>query len=166
VAEVRVLVIHGPNLNLLGTREPTVYGTVTLAEIDRRLHALARAEGAAAETFQSNHEGAIIDRLHAARGRYDAIVINAGGLTHSSVALRDAIAAITIPTVEVHVTNPHAREPFRRTSLLSAVVAGQIAGFGAESYLLGLRAALGLASRGAPSPAPRRRARRPGQRKP
>lgn len=140
----KVLVIHGPNLNLLGGREPGVYGTVTLAEIDRRLETLAEELGAAVETFQSNHEGAILDRLHEAPGRYDAVVLNAGGLTHTSVALRDAIAAIAVPVVEVHLSNVHAREPFRHRSLIAAVAAGQIAGFGVDSYLLGLRAALGL----------------------
>ena len=141
---VKVLVIHGPNLNLLGQRETHIYGTVTLAEIDRQLRALARSEGAEVETFQSNHEGEILDRLHAAPGQYGAVVLNAGGLTHYSVALRDAISAISIPVVEVHLSNLHAREPFRHISVISPVVAGQIAGFGHHSYLLGLRAALVL----------------------
>jgi len=149
-------VIHGPNLNLLGEREPSVYGSLTLGEVDRRLQALARAEGASVDTFQSNHEGAIIDRLHASRGRYDAIVINAGALTHYSFALRDAIAAVPLPVVEVHLSNLHARDAFRRTSVISAVVAGQIAGFGVHSYLLGLRAALALAAPGGPARRPAR----------
>jgi 3-dehydroquinate dehydratase-2 len=131
---VKVLVIHGPNLNLLGEREPSVYGAMTLAEIDRRLQALAREERASLDTFQSNHEGVIVDRLHAARARYDAIVINAGALTHYSYALRDAI------------------------SVISPVVRGQIAGFGVHSYLLGLRAALALVAERA-SPPHRRRGR-------
>lgn len=142
---VKVLVIHGPNLNLLGSREPHLYGTVMLAEVNRRLEALAGELGVTVETFQSNHEGAIIDRLHAARGEYGAIVLNAAGLTHYSIALRDAIAAIALPVVEVHVTNIHAREAFRGVSVISAVVTGQVAGFGADSYLLGLRAAAALA---------------------
>jgi 3-dehydroquinate dehydratase-2 len=150
---VKVLVVHGPNLNLLGQRQPEIYGTATLAEIDRQLHSLARAEGAAVEIFQTNHEGAIIDRLHGAPGRYGAIVLNAGALTHYSYALRDAIASISVPVVEVHLSNIHAREPFR-ISVIAPVVRGQIAGFGVHSYLLGLRAALAIAAGGA------RRARR------
>lgn len=159
----KVLVIHGPNLNLLGEREPSVYGSMTLAEIDRRLQALARAEGASVETFQSNHEGAIIDRLHAARGRYDAIVINAGALTHYAFAVRDAIASISLPVIEVHLSNIHARDPFRHTSVIASVVDGQIVGLGVHSYLLGLRAALALAERGGAPPKPSPRAARAGR---
>lgn len=164
----KVLVIHGPNLNLLGQREPSIYGTVTLAEIDRRLQALAREEGASVEAVQTNHEGAIVDRLHAARGRYDAIVINAGALTHYSVAIRDAIASISLPVIEVHLSNIHAREPFRHTSVIAPVVRGQILGFGMHSYLLGLRAALALVEGGgpsAPSSRPVRTARARGSRR-
>ncbi len=164
----RVLVIHGPNLNLLGEREPSIYGTMTLAEIDRKLFALARAEGASVETVQTNHEGVIVDRLHAARGRYDAIVINAGALTHYSVAIRDAIASISLPVIEVHLSNIHAREPFRQTSVIAPVVQGQILGFGMHSYLLGLRAALALVGGGgsvvSPAP-PGRPAARPARRR-
>ncbi len=160
----KVLVIHGPNLNLLGEREPSVYGSMTLAEIDRRLQALARAEEASVETFQSNHEGAIIDRVHTARGRYDAIVINAGALTHYSFAIRDAIAAIALPVIEVHLSNIHARDAFRHTSVIAPVVDGQIVGLGLHSYLLGLRAALALVERGQPSQKPPRRAPRPPRR--
>jgi len=119
----RVLVIHGPNLNLLGQREPAVYGTATLAEVDRRIQALARDLGASVDAMQSNHEGVIIDRLHAARGRYDAVVLNAGALTHYSYALRDAIASISLPVVEVHLSNIHAREAFR-ISVIAPVVKG------------------------------------------
>jgi 3-dehydroquinate dehydratase-2 len=157
---VKVLVLHGPNLNLLGEREPSVYGAMTLAEIDRRLQALARAEGASVDTFQSNHEGAIIDRLHASRERYDAIVINPGALTHYSFALRDAIASIPLPVIEVHLSNIHARDAFRHTSVVSPVVKGQIGGFGVHSYLLGLRAALALVAQGESARQPSRRAAR------
>jgi len=144
----KVLVIHGPNLNLLGRREPGVYGTVTLAEVDRQLASLAREIGAEVETFQSNHEGAIIDRLHQAPGRHDAVILNAGALTHYSIALRDAIAAVPVPVVEVHLSNVHAREPFRHVSVIAPVCRGQIAGFGVGSYLLALRAAVALAPQG------------------
>jgi len=136
----RVLVLHGPNLNLLGVREPAVYGRTTLAEIDRSLEALGVELGLDVETFQSNHEGALIDRIQAARGKVRAIVINAAGLTHTSVALRDALAAAEVPAVEVHLSNVHAREEFRHHSLLAAVAVGQISGFGPQSYLLALRA--------------------------
>ena len=162
---VKVLVLHGPNLNLLGEREPSVYGAMTLAEIDRRLQALARAEGASVDSFQSNHEGAIIDRLHASRGRYDAIVINPGALTHYSFALRDAIASISLPVIEVHLSNVHARDAFRHTSVVSPVVKGQIAGFGVHSYLLGLRAALALVAQGESAQQPARRAPRAARRR-
>ncbi len=147
---VKVLVIHGPNLNLLGRREPSLYGTATLADVDRELRALGKELGAEVQTLQSNHEGTVIDHLHSAMGRFQAVVLNAGGLTHYSVALRDAVAAIQVPVVEVHVTNIHAREPLRRVSVIAPVVAGQIAGFGMHSYLLGLRAAVALAQQRQP----------------
>jgi 3-dehydroquinate dehydratase-2 len=139
---VRILVLHGPNLNLTGVREPEVYGRTTLAEIDARLREVAAASGAALESFQSNHEGALIDRIHAARQGCDGIVINPGGLTHTSVSLRDALVASAKPFVEVHLSNIHAREPFRRTSLLAEVAVGQISGLGPQGYEFALRALL------------------------
>lgn len=139
---MRVLVVHGPNLNLLGEREPHVYGSTTLAQIDERLNELASQTGATVECVQHNAEGAIVDALHAARGAYDAIVINPGAYTHYSYAIADAIAAIRIPTIEVHLSNVQARESFRAHSVVAPVCVGSVAGFGANSYLLALRAAL------------------------
>jgi 3-dehydroquinate dehydratase II len=138
----RLLILNGPNLNLLGTREPGVYGTVTLAEVEAMATAHAAARGAAVTCLQSNHEGALIDAIHAARGVQDGIVLNAGAYTHSSVALRDAIAGAAIPTVEVHLSNIHAREGFRHRSLIAPVVLGQIAGFGPLGYILAIDALL------------------------
>jgi 3-dehydroquinate dehydratase-2 len=137
-----VLVLHGPNLNLLGTREPETYGHLTLADINRDLHTLGEAWEARVEAKQSNHEGQLIDWIHAARDQYKGIVINPGGLTHTSVALRDAIAAVDLPCVEVHLSNIHKREPFRHASLTAAVCVGSVLGFGPNSYALGLRALL------------------------
>ena len=147
---MRILVIHGPNLNLLGTREPDVYGTATLAQIDSEIEAAAGALGVQVRTMQSNHEGAIIDALHAARGEFDRIVINPGAFTHYSYAIADAIAGIGIPAIEVHLSNIYAREAFRRTSVIAPVCAGSIAGFGTQSYLLALRAATELKSSKSP----------------
>lgn len=144
---MRVLVIHGPNLNLLGEREPDMYGTQTLADIDASISALATELGVEVQTLQHNSEGAIIDALHAARAQYDAVVINPGAYSHYSYAIADAVAAMRIPVVETHLSNIAAREAFRRTSVVAPACAGSIAGFGAESYRLALRAAVGLARR-------------------
>lgn len=138
----RILVIHGPNLNLLGSRDPAVYGSDTLDEIDLRLRDRARACGAECISVQSNLEGEIVDLIQDARGQFDAIVINPGGYSHTSVAIRDAIEAVGVPTIEVHLSNIHAREPFRHTSLTAAKCIGLISGFGPRSYELGLDAAL------------------------
>lgn len=139
---MRILVLHGPNLNLLGQREPELYGRTTLAEIEVALSALAEELGAALESFQSNHEGALIDRIHAAVGEVDGIVINPGGLTHTSVSLRDALVGSDLPFVEVHLSNVHAREEFRRRSLISDVAVGQVVGLGPIGYELALRGLL------------------------
>lgn len=143
----RLLVLHGPNLNLLGTREPGIYGSVTLAEIDVRIREECQALGAEVRILQSNHEGALVDAIQGARTTADALVLNAAAYTHTSVAIRDAVAALQVPVVEVHLSNIFARERFRRRSLLSDVVSGVITGFGPESYVLGVRAALSLLSR-------------------
>jgi 3-dehydroquinate dehydratase-2 len=137
---MRLLVLHGPNLNLLGEREPAVYGSTTLAEIDARLARRARALGAQAESFQSNHEGALIDRLQRARREVAGAIVNPGGLTHTSVALRDAVAGLSLPVIEVHLSNVHQREPFRRHSYLADVVVARISGLGARGYELALEA--------------------------
>jgi 3-dehydroquinate dehydratase-2 len=138
----RILVLHGPNLNLLGKREPEIYGAVTLAEINARLHELADHHGVELEIVQSNHEGVLVDAIQEASGRIDALIINPGALTHTSVALRDAIAAVAIPTIEVHLSNLARREAFRQRSYVTGVAVGQIMGFGADSYVLALQAAL------------------------
>lgn len=138
-----ILLLNGPNLNLLGSREPAVYGSDTLADVEARAAAQCAARGVALACFQSNHEGALIDRIHAARSDgTTAIVINAGGLTHTSVALRDALVGVAIPFVEVHVSNVHAREEFRHHSHLSAIASGVIVGFGVAGYTMALDAAI------------------------
>ena len=136
----KILVLHGPNLNLLGRREPQIYGSLTLAEIDQRIVQAGVEAGLEVRTLQSNHEGALIDALHEAREWASGVIINPGGYTHTSVALRDAITAISIPVIEVHLSNVDAREEFRRKSLISPVCKGKIAGFGWHSYWLALQA--------------------------
>jgi 3-dehydroquinate dehydratase-2 len=145
---MKVLVLHGVNLNLFGRRDPATYGTATLADVDAALQALGAELGVAVETFQTNHEGAFVERIHAAfAAGVDGVVVNAGAWTHTSVAIRDALEVLRCPVVEVHMSNVHAREPFRHHSVFASVVAGSIAGFGVESYRLGLRAAVSLAGR-------------------
>jgi 3-dehydroquinate dehydratase-2 len=144
---MHILVLHGPNLNLLGSREPEVYGRTTLAEVDAELQAWAARQDVALRIVQSNHEGALIDEIHAAIGSADGVLINPGGLGHTSVSLRDALAAGP-PAVQVHLSNPLARESFRRADLIAPVCVGGVFGFGAASYLLGLRALVRHLERG------------------
>ena len=140
----KILVIHGPNLNLLGAREVNVYGKVTIDEINKHLESAAKAKGVSLKIVQSNHEGEIVGLIGASKGAFDAILINPAAYTHTSVAIRDAISAVGVPTVEVHLSNIYSREEFRHTSLIAPVAKGQIAGFGTMSYILGLEAAIGL----------------------
>ena len=137
---MKILIINGPNLNMLGIREPEKYGLLTLADIEKDLYAASFELGVDVETFQSNSEGAIIDKIQQAFNNFDGIVINPGGYTHTSVAIRDAISSVNLPTVEVHMTNIHAREEFRHKSFIAPVCVGQIMGFGKNSYKLGLKA--------------------------
>lgn len=136
----KILIMNGPNINMLGIREPGIYGTLSLQSIEERLHILAKELGVQLECFQSNHEGALIDKIHDALGKNDGIVINPAAFTHYSYAIRDALSAVNIPTVEVHISNIYKREAFRHQSVTAPVVVGQISGFGAASYELGLRA--------------------------
>lgn len=135
-----ILVLHGPNLNLLGQREPGIYGSTTLEEINQLLEQEAEGLEVKISILQSNHEGALVDAIHAAWGQHQGIVINAGAYTHTSVAIRDALAAVKIPTVEVHISNIYRRETFRHHSYIAPIAIGQISGFGLDSYLLGLKA--------------------------
>jgi 3-dehydroquinate dehydratase-2 len=144
----KILILHGPNLNLLGKREKAIYGKITLPEINKELSALAKKEGVKVDFFQSNHEGEIVTKIQETDEEYNAVVINPAAFTHTSVAIRDAIAAIGVPVVEVHLSNIHAREAFRKESFVSPVAAGVVFGFGKESYLLGLRGAIGLCKKG------------------
>ena len=140
---MNLLVLHGVNLNMFGQRDPAQYGTATLADIDAALHALAAELGVQVECFQTNFEGALCERIHQAhRDAVDAVVINAGAWTHTSIAIRDALAILKCPIVEVHMSNIHAREPFRHQSYIAGIATGQVCGFGVDSYLLGLRAGI------------------------
>lgn len=145
---MKILILHGPNLNLLGTREPEVYGSMTLDDINERMIALGKELGVEVTCLQSNHEGALIDALHDARMWAGGVVFNPGGYTHTSVALRDAISAIQIPVIEAHLSNVYAREEFRHVSMISAVCKGKVTGFGWRSYELGLRGLVGILADG------------------
>lgn len=140
---MRILVMHGPNLNMLGQREATIYGKTTLSDINAAMTCLGSELGVEIETFQSNHEGDLVDKVQGAKGEFDGIVINPAAFTHTSIALRDAFLAVSIPFVEVHISNVYSREPFRHKSLLSDVAIGVVAGFGPLSYNMGLRGLLG-----------------------
>ncbi|HSG44314.1 MAG TPA: type II 3-dehydroquinate dehydratase [Anaerolineales bacterium] len=137
---MKILILHGPNLNLLGTREPEVYGSMTLDDINNKLIELGKELDVEVKSIQSNHEGALVDALHDARTWANGVVFNPGAYTHTSIALRDAISAIGIPVIEVHLSNVYAREEFRHVSMISAVCKGKVTGFGWRSYMLGLRA--------------------------
>jgi len=139
---MKILVLHGPNLNLLGTRETAVYGSVTLEAVNQELERLAKAEGVKLAIHQSNAEGDLVDWIQRSTGEFDALIMNPGAFTHTSIALRDAIVAVGIPTIEVHLSNIYRREEFRQHSYIAGVAVGQISGFGVDSYVLGLRAAM------------------------
>ena len=143
---MKILVLHGPNLNLLGTREPEVYGSLTLDDINTKIVELGKELGAEIQCFQSNHEGVLVDALHEARTSANGVIFNPGAYTHTSIALRDAISAIQLPVIEVHLSNVYAREEFRHVSMISAVCKGKVVGLGWRSYLLALRALVEIAS--------------------
>jgi len=140
VSDLKLLVLDGPNLNLLGQREPEIYGSLTLSDVDKLLVEKGKIMGVEVVCFQSNHEGNLVDKIHQALGNYQGIVINAGAYTHTSVAVRDALAGVNLPTVEVHLSNIYRREEFRHHSYIAPISVGQISGFGVDSYLLGLQA--------------------------
>jgi len=144
---INILVIHGPNLNLLGKRETDIYGKITIEQINKKLKEIARKQKIRLDIFQSNHEGEIVDKIGTAKKKYNALLINPAAYTHTSVAIRDAILAVEIPAVEVHLSNIYAREDFRHTSLIASVAKGQISGFGIDSYIYGLDAAIKLAKK-------------------
>jgi len=144
MANMQVLMLNGPNLNLLGKRQPEIYGSLSLSEIEQQVRTLAKELGIEIDFRQSNSEAELIDWIHDSAGKFGALVINPAAYTHTSLALRDAISAVGIPTVEIHISNIHRREPFRHNSYIAEVAVGQITGFGATSYLLGLRAAAEL----------------------
>ena len=144
MAKKKILVLNGPNLNLLGKRQPEIYGTLTLAQIEQRIRALAKELGIEIEVRQSNSEGELVTWIQEAANKFGAIVINPAAYTHTSLAMRDAVSAVGIPTVEIHISNIHKREPFRHHSFIAEVAVGQITGFGVDSYLLGIRAAADL----------------------
>lgn len=131
---MKILLLNGPNLNMLGIREPEKYGNISLKDIEKKIIELGKSQKVEIETYQSNHEGEIIDKIQSLKNNFDGLIINAGGFTHTSVAIRDAISSVNIPTVEVHMTNIHSREEFRHTSLISAVTIGQVIGFKEKSY--------------------------------
>ena len=150
--EKRILVLHGPNLNMLGKREPEVYGAATLEQLNAELAAQAASLGVAVEFRQTNHEGVMVDMIQAADGAFDCIIINPAAFTHYSIAVRDALAAISTPAIEVHLSNIYRREEFRHHSVTAPVTVGQIAGFGPQGYILALHAALGIIGRGGSNP--------------
>lgn len=141
-AKMKILLLNGPNLNLLGTREPEKYGNTTLTDIEQTLKTEAKSKEVEIDCYQSNHEGDLVDKIQQATNNYDGIILNAGGYTHTSIAIRDAISSVQVPVVEIHLTNIHAREEFRHNSFIAPVCIGQICGFGAYSYILGLNAIL------------------------
>ena len=145
----KILVIHGPNLNLLGSREPDVYGKITISAVNKKLKSIAKKKRVKLDVFQSNHEGEIVDKIGKSKLIYSSLLINPAAYTHTSVAIRDAILATGIPTVEVHLSNIYSREDFRHTSLIASVAKGQITGFGIDSYIYGLEAAIKLAKKSA-----------------